>query len=74
MEITVTQFKAKCLGIIDGIQKNGTEVIITRYGQPAAKLVPIDEESFPELFGRSPGMVKEHGELYTTDEEWDADS
>jgi prevent-host-death family protein len=36
MDITVTQFKATCLGVIDKVQKEKSRVTITRHGKPTA--------------------------------------
>ncbi len=49
MTVTVTEFKAKCLNLIDQVHKYGEPVIITKHGKVIAKLVaehpikPIDE-------------------------------
>ena len=44
MEISATDFKAKCLSLMDFVQDKQEEVIITKYGKSVAKLVPINEE------------------------------
>ena len=74
MQVNVTNFKAKCLQYVDAVQHGGELVVITRHGQPAAKLVPIDQGPDTPWFGRSAGTVKENGPLYGTGEVWDADS
>ena len=74
MEITATQFKAKCLGIIDKVQKEECHVIISKHGKPAAKLVPISENNPGSIFGRSKGTVKILGDSMTTNESWDAEA
>jgi prevent-host-death family protein len=40
MTVTVTEFKAKCLNLIDQVHKYGQPVIITKHGKVIAKLVP----------------------------------
>ena len=62
MDITVTQFKATCLGVIDKVQKEKSRVTITRHGKPAAELIPISASSPGKLFGRG----KESKSLYIT--------
>ncbi len=74
MEITVTQFKAKCLQLVEAVQREGEEVLITRHGQPAAKLIPLHEGVGTLLFGRARGTVKEKGSLIETGEVWDAEN
>jgi prevent-host-death family protein len=44
MEISATDFKAKCLSLMEFVQEKQEEVIITKHGRPIAKLVPVDKE------------------------------
>ena len=44
MEISATDFKAKCLSLMDFVQEKREEVIITKHGKSVAKLVPINDE------------------------------
>ena len=74
MNMTVTQFKAKCLGVIDKVEKEKSRVTITRYGRPAAELVPVLTSSPPgRLFGRSRDTTKILGDLLATNEAWKAE-
>ena len=45
MDMTVTQFKAKCLGVIEKVQKEKSRITITRHGRPAAELIPVSSSS-----------------------------
>jgi prevent-host-death family protein len=38
--IKASEFKAKCLALIDEVARTGTAVIITKNGKPIAELVP----------------------------------
>ena len=51
MMITAEKFKAKCLKIMDDVQKYDREVIITKYGKPVAKLVGVQPQTKSSLFG-----------------------
>jgi prevent-host-death family protein len=73
MDITVTKFKAKCLGVIDRVQKEKTRITITRHGKPAAELIPISASPPGVLFGRSKESTIIAGDLITTGEHWDAE-
>jgi len=73
MDMTVTQFKAKCLGVIEKVQKEKSRVTITRHGRPAAELVPIASSPPGILFGRSSESTIILGDLLTTGEHWDAE-
>jgi prevent-host-death family protein len=38
--IKASEFKAKCLALMDGVARTGTAVVITKNGKPVAELVP----------------------------------
>ncbi|RYD46975.1 MAG: type II toxin-antitoxin system Phd/YefM family antitoxin [Verrucomicrobiaceae bacterium] len=73
MDITVTQFKATCLGVIEKVQKEKSRITITRHGKPAAELIPVSTSSPGELFGRSKESTTILGDLLSTEEHWDAE-
>lgn len=73
MEITVTEFKAKCLGVIDKVQREKSRVTITRHGKPSAELIPISASAPGKLFGRSKESTLILGDLLSTEEHWDAE-
>jgi len=73
MDISVTQFKATCLGVIDKVQKEKSRITITRHGKPAAELIPISASSPGKLFGRSKDSTSILGDLLSTGEQWDAE-
>lgn len=35
-----SEFKAKCRGLLDEVERSGQAVIITKHGKPVAELVP----------------------------------
>ncbi len=39
--IDTTEFKAKCLVLLDEVREKHSELIITRRGKPVARLVPV---------------------------------
>ncbi len=40
MKVTATEFKAKCLALIDRVHTKGESITITKRGRVVAKLVP----------------------------------
>jgi prevent-host-death family protein len=70
--IKASEFKAKCLALMDEVARTGTPLIITKNGKPVAELVPHRPR------GRTArGILKD--ELFITgdiiapiDVEWDA--
>jgi prevent-host-death family protein len=39
-EVAISEFKAKCLGLIDEVQKTKKPIRVTRFGKPVAEVVP----------------------------------
>lgn len=74
MEMTVTRFKAVCLGVIESVAKEKGRVVITRHGKPAAELIPYTDASATPLFGRARDSTKILGGLESTGESWRADA
>jgi antitoxin (DNA-binding transcriptional repressor) of toxin-antitoxin stability system len=73
MDVSVTEFKAKCVGIIGKVQRERCHVVIRRHGQPAAELVPIQRGTGSKpIFGRAGQTTRVKGDLISTGEEWDA--
>ena len=66
-------FKAKCLQLMDDVEKYHREIVITKYGKPVAKLVPIEPEKPKPIFGCMKGTVKILGDIVSpTGVEWNA--
>lgn len=74
MEMTITQFKAKCLGVVERVQREKLRVVISRHGRAAALLVPIEGGAEGQaLFGRAAAQTKILSDLEGTGERWDAE-
>lgn len=61
-KIPAGEFKARCLAVMDSVQKTKESVLITKRGQPVAKLVPAEEEA-SEFLGRLEGVVRITGDI-----------
>jgi prevent-host-death family protein len=71
--IPATQFKAQCLAILDTVQRKRTTVVISKHGKPVAKLVPIDADPVPSLYGSMKGTGREIGDIVAPiEDDWDA--
>jgi len=68
--ITATEFKAKCLNILDHVPTEG--LAITKRGKTVAKLFP-EAEGVLEFLGTVPSLYV-GGDLLSTGEKWDAES
>ena len=71
--IKASEFKAKCLKIMDEVAATGEPVVITKHGVPVAQLVAAVRK--PEtLFGAMKGSVTYIGDIISPiDVEWEAD-
>ena len=70
--IKASEFKAKCLKIMDEVAETGETVLITKNGVPVAELVPIKHRP-DTLFGALEGSVTILGDIIAPiDVEWDA--
>jgi len=70
--IGVGQFKDRCLKMQDEVAKTKTPVVITKRGQPIAKVIPYVKSSSRHSLAGS--VLKETGNAFATGEEWDADA
>ena len=43
-EIAVSEFKAKCLGLIEEVRKTRKPIRLTKFGEPVAELIPASPE------------------------------
>jgi prevent-host-death family protein len=60
--VKASEFKAKCLQLMDQVAETGETVIITKRGKPVARLVPAPATDKP-LFGALKGMMRITGDL-----------
>ncbi len=71
-QITATEFKAKCLKILDELGPTG--IVITKRGQPVARVLPFKETSIEALYGCMKDDVQIVGDITSTGVRWDAES
>ena len=66
-KISATEFKAKCLGLLDDVQKTGEELVITKHGKPVAKLVSAAPPASKTSRGILKGKVRITGDIVNVD-------
>lgn len=72
-QIAAGEFKATCLAVLDEVQRERKEIVITKRGKPVARLLPV-QDAVPEIFGRMKGTIDILGDIVgPTGEIWDAD-
>jgi len=65
-------FKVHCLKVMDEVQSKHLAVLITKRGEPVAKLVPVEKEK-DDIFGFFKGKGEITGDVVSpamTPEEW----
>ena len=71
--IKASEFKAKCLKLMDEVAESGEEIVITKNGRPTAKLVACRERP-KTLFGIDRGKLEILGDIISPIEvEWEAE-
>ena len=72
--IKASEFKARCLKLMDEVADNGAEIVITKNGRPVSRLVPYRKKP-DTLFGIDRGKLEIHGDLdEPLDVAWEAEA
>jgi prevent-host-death family protein len=61
--IPISEFKAKCLGLIEQVDKTRQPLRITRHGRPVAELVPAGPDRKRKFLGDMAGTVEILGDI-----------
>lgn len=70
--IPAAAFKARCLELMDRVRETGVEYVVTKHGEPVARLVPYTARAQQPLFGSMRGTVLEYERPFDPiDAEWD---
>ena len=60
--IKASEFKAKCLRLMDEVAESGEEIVITKNGRPVSRLLPYREQ--PKMaFGRNRANIRILGDI-----------
>ena len=72
--IKASEFKAKCLKLMDEVAESGEEIVITKHGRPVSRLAPYKQKP-TSWFGRDRDIIEIHGDIdEPLDVEWEAES
>jgi prevent-host-death family protein len=70
--VKASEFKAKCLQLMDEVNKTQQEIVITKNGKPVSRLVPYKKQ-LDSLFGIHQAQIHSNDDLIaSTGERWDA--
>ena len=71
--IKASEFKAKCLKLMDEVAGSGEEIVITKNGKPVCRLVPY-RKAPKAPFGRDRNIIRILGDITEPiDVEWEAE-
>lgn len=68
--ISASQFKARCLGLMDAVASSGEPLVITKNGVPVAELHPCRGARRASPFGLHPGTQLLGDVIAPLDEPW----
>ncbi len=60
--IPAGEFKAKCLSLMDEVERTGESLVITKRGRPVARLIPASPTS-QSVFGSMRGTATIKGDI-----------
>lgn len=61
--IQASEFKAKCLALMDQVARTGETIVVTKNGKPVAELRPHRPPRAKSLVGLHKGQVRIHGDI-----------
>ena len=70
--IGATEFKSKCLALLDEIEEQGGTITVTKRGRPVATVSPAKKAAFKSSAGKLAGILKITGDIVDTTDLWDA--
>jgi prevent-host-death family protein len=70
-EITATQFKARCLRLLDEVAETGETLVVTKRGRPVARVEPSSPRR--DLRGSVKLLVSPEELVKPVDVSWDAE-
>jgi prevent-host-death family protein len=75
-EMAISEFKAKCLAVLDEVHKTKKAILVTRFGKPVAEVVPPSAEVVPgSWIGSMKDSMKILGDIVSPandENEWEA--
>ena len=69
--VSATEFKAKCLSLLDEVDRGGVALTVTKRGRPVAVVGPAPKKRVKSLADSWAGRGKILGDIINTDWEWD---
>jgi prevent-host-death family protein len=75
-EIAISKFKATCLAVLERVRKSGKPILVTRFGEPMAEVVPPPtRKKAKQWVGSLASTGKINGDIVSPasdEEDWEA--
>lgn len=75
-EIAISKFKATCLAVLERVRKSGKPILVTRFGEPMAEVVPApSRKKRKQWVGSLASTGKVAGDIISpasAEDDWDA--
>jgi len=63
-EIAISKFKATCLAVLEKVRKTGEPILVTRFGQPVARIEPPTSQPTKQIkLGGGVGKMRILGDI-----------
>jgi prevent-host-death family protein len=70
--VPASKFKEQCLALLDRVARTKVPIVVTKYGTPVVRVVPLEEPQHRPLAGSVTFLTADEEELFSTGEVWDA--
>ena len=60
--IKASEFKAKCLQLMDEVAESGQEIVVTKHGKPVSRIIPYREKR-GLVFGEYRHLMKTYADI-----------
>lgn len=69
--VSATEFKAKCLALLDEVEETGDTITVTKRGKPVATVGPLEKKTWKSLAGAWKGLIEIPDEVLERDRTMD---
>jgi prevent-host-death family protein len=74
-EIAISEFKTKCLALLDQVQKSKQPIRVTRFGKPIAEVIPPSPSPSAGWIGSMKNTIEIVGDVVSPandEDDWEA--
>lgn len=65
--VVISEFKAKCIAILKGVQRSRQPVVVTLRGRPIARVIPFSDRPVRKQLGALKGTLRIRCDLVRSD-------